>query len=119
MFFFTGIKNLVGEPDYRQVRLLWEDDNDIQDGYQVKYCELQTWGTQKCRVQAVAPTSENDKIVDNFRLHSVDIKGLRMATTYSFEVKKAEGRKERAEEYKNQNIIVIPTKGCKSFLNLH
>lgn len=37
-----------------------------------------------------------------------------MATTYSFEVKEQGERDNRAdEEDKNQNIIVIPTKGCK------
>lgn len=37
-----------------------------------------------------------------------------MATTYSFEVKEQGEREDRAdEEDKNQNIIVIPTKGCK------
>lgn len=57
------------------------------------------------------------EVEDNSVAFSADISGLRMATTYSFEVRpaKAQGeREDRADgDDKNQNIIVIPTKGCK------
>lgn len=53
---------------------------------------------------------------DDAKIYTADVKGLRMATTYSFEVRngKEQGeREDRAEgDDKNQNIIVIPTKGC-------
>lgn len=45
-----------------------------------------------------------------------------MATTYSFEVKslKEESKAERTDraegDDKNQNMIVIPTKGCKYYM---
>ncbi|RZC37023.1 uncharacterized protein BDFB_006031, partial [Asbolus verrucosus] len=109
------IKNLSGEPDYRQVRLHWETDDSPAD-FQIRYCELQTWGAQRCRTQTVTDSVEND-VEDRARVYSADVKGLRMATTYSFEVKRARepaGREDRAEGDKNQNIIVIPTKGSKA-----
>jgi hypothetical protein len=55
-------------------------------------------------------------VEDDAKIYTADVKGLRMATTYSFEVRngKEQGeREDRAEgDDKNQNIIVIPTKGC-------
>ncbi|KAJ3633985.1 hypothetical protein MTP99_010897 [Tenebrio molitor] len=110
----SGIKNLSGEPDYRQVRLHWEVDDDSQSDFQIRYCELQTWGAQRCRTQSVTGSEEND-VEDDAKIYTADVKGLRMATTYSFEVRngKEQGeREDRAEgDDKNQNIIVIPTKG--------
>ncbi|CAH0557753.1 unnamed protein product [Brassicogethes aeneus] len=116
------VKNLMGEPDYRQVRLHWETEpNSVpKNGYSVRYCELQTWGAQRCRSQAVKEpeTSENDVETNNeesMKNFAADVKGLRMATTYSFEIKAVKDvmeRKDRAEgDDKNENIIVIPTKG--------
>uniref|UniRef100_A0A6P7FFK0 Uncharacterized protein LOC114329590 n=1 Tax=Diabrotica virgifera virgifera TaxID=50390 RepID=A0A6P7FFK0_DIAVI len=114
----TSIKNLMGEPDYRQVRLHWEVDSSktIPNGFNVRYCELQTWGTQRCKVQNIPDFSENvlDK-EEHMKIFNTDIKGLRMATTYSFEVKAAKEKGEREDradgDDKNQNMIVIPTKG--------
>lgn len=112
-----GIRNLVGEPDYRQVRLHWEvEDDPHETQYQIRYCELQTWGTQRCRT-LTAPQPEENEVEDNAKMYSAEVKGLRMATTYSFEVKKVKEQGERENradgDDKNQNIIVIPTKGCK------
>nr|CAI5863190.1 unnamed protein product [Callosobruchus analis] len=111
----------MGEPDYRQVRLHWEADGNAlpKNGFTVRFCELQTWGAQRCRNQSVKQNAIEQNSVDkddDFKVFSADIKGLRMATTYSFEVKvvkedKGE-REDRAEgDDVNQNIIVIPTKG--------
>lgn len=98
------------------MRLHWEVDDDSISQFQVRYCELQTWGAQRCRTQIVNETEENE-VDDQGKSYTVDVKGLRMATTYSFEVKKGKEmgeREDRAEgDDKNQNIIVIPTKGCK------
>ncbi|XP_063902376.1 uncharacterized protein LOC135122053 [Zophobas morio] len=109
------IKNLAGEPDYRKVRLHWEahDQGDSQPEFQIRYCELQTWGAQRCRTQLVTEAEENE-IDDQVKIYTADVKGLRMATTYSFEIKKAKEqgeREDRAGDDKYQNIIVIPTKG--------
>ncbi|KAJ8960952.1 hypothetical protein NQ318_020253 [Aromia moschata] len=109
---------MVGEPDYRQVKLHWESEASAlpKNGFSVRYCELQTWGAQRCRNQEVTEPVDNtvDK-EEQFKTYMADIKGLRMATTYSFEVKpvkEKEEREDRAEgDDKNQNIIVIPTKG--------
>jgi hypothetical protein len=90
-------------------------DDDSQSDFQIRYCELQTWGAQRCRTQSVTGSEEND-VEDDAKIYTADVKGLRMATTYSFEVRngKEQGeREDRAEgDDKNQNIIVIPTKGC-------
>lgn len=114
----------MGEPDYRQVRLHWEVDSSktTPGGFSIRYCELQTWGFQRCRVQQVPDFTEN-AVVDkeeDIKIFNTDIKGLRMATTYSFEVKAVKQEKGEREDRadgddKNQNIIVIPTKGCKYF----
>lgn len=112
----------MGEPDYRQVRLHWETEAGSvpKNGYNVRYCELQTWGAQRCRSQPVKEAEAGDNHIetgDDTKSFAADIKGLRMATTYSFEikpVKDAPEREDRSEgDDKNQNIIVIPTKGCE------
>ncbi|KAL3281458.1 hypothetical protein HHI36_004667 [Cryptolaemus montrouzieri] len=116
----ADIKNLVGEPDYRQVRLHWETDKASgPQNFQVRYCELQTWGPQRCRAQIVPEQSLNDIEYDdsNVKSYNTNIKGLRMATTYSFEIRnemEIRDREDRSQGIgRNQNIIVIPTKGCK------
>lgn len=110
------VKNLIGEPDYRQVRLRWESDSRSLP-FQIRYCELQSWGAHRCRTQDVEDEGNPIDHEDNAIAYSTNVEGLRMATTYSFEVKAArkEGeREDRADgDDKNQNIIVIPTKGCK------
>lgn len=126
------IRNLMGEPDYRQIRLHWESESSSipKNGFSVRYCELQTWGAQRCRNQTIKETVDANNIDGNegYKTFAANIKGLRMATTYSFEVKgvkeEAKGeRKDRADgDDKNQNIIVIPTKGCEcnfSFISPH
>ncbi|XP_017778133.1 PREDICTED: uncharacterized protein LOC108563847 [Nicrophorus vespilloides] len=109
----ADVKNLVGEPDYRKVRLHWETDSKVGgDGFQVRYCEVQSWGPQRCKTQIVEKAEDND--LEDFRTYNADIGGLRMATTYSFEVKNKElgNREDRADgDDKNLNVIVIPTKG--------
>lgn len=140
---FSAIKNFMGEPDYRQVRLHWEIESSSvpKIGYNVRYCELQSWGQQRCRLQPVNNTLEEKNFIDGkfqhvqcplriieckcflgneeIKQYSTDIKGLRMATKYSFEIKpikekEEKEREDRAEgDDRNQNIIVIPTKGCE------
>ncbi|XP_074029461.1 uncharacterized protein isoform X2 [Leptinotarsa decemlineata] len=110
----------MGEPDYRQVRLHWEVNSSAvpKNGFSVRYCELQTWGAQRCRIHNTTDSSDRNNIdaEDNLAAFKAEIKGLRMATTYTFEVRDVKDekgeREERAEgDDKNQNIIVIPTKG--------
>ncbi|CAH1133679.1 unnamed protein product [Ceutorhynchus assimilis] len=118
----SAIKNFIGEPDYRQVRLHWEIEKSAlpKNGYNVRYCELQTWGQQRCRLQLVNNTAVEKNFIDGdeeLKQYSADIKGLRMATTYSFEIKPVKDkdgkeREVRAEgDDRNQNMIIIPTKG--------
>lgn len=122
--FFPAVRNLMGEPDYRQVRLHWEAETSAvpKSGFTVRYCELQTWGAQRCRTQDVNEPLEGNHIdtEEELKAYSTDIKGLRMATTYSFEVRGIKEKEEKGEredradgDDKNQNIIVIPTKGCE------
>lgn len=113
---FTVVRNLIGEPDYRQVRLRWESDIKSLP-FQIRYCELQSWGAHRCRTQDVQDAGNPIDQEDNTIAYSTNVEGLRMATTYSFEVKPARKdgeREDRADgDDNNQNIIVIPTKGCK------
>ncbi|KAF5298390.1 hypothetical protein FQR65_LT01168 [Abscondita terminalis] len=107
----------MGEPDYRKVKLHWETDlNGLpQNGYHVRYCELQTWGFQRCRSQKVSEQDDNNlQREDNFKSFDVEIGGLRMATKYSFEVrpqKENGSREDRAEGDNSENILIMPTKG--------
>lgn len=116
---FTVIKQLIGEPDYKSVKLHWitEPFNKDADGFLVRYCELQSWGAQRCKTRQVnEPDNNSIDSEENSLPYTVNINGLRMATTYSFEIKpvKSNGKREnRAETDQNENVIVIPTKGCK------
>lgn len=111
------VKNLMGESDYRKIRLHWESDSQHvpQNGFHVRFCELQTWGFQRCRNQKVLRPEDNSITnEDGFTSYDVDILGLRMATTYSFEVrtqKENSTREDRAHGDTDQNILVVPTKG--------
>ncbi|XP_018322435.1 uncharacterized protein LOC108735106 [Agrilus planipennis] len=119
----SAVRNLVGEPDYHRVKLQWESDakHTSKSAFQIRYCELQVWGTQRCRSKSIEPKNENKPTrmsdeEDNTQMYSADIEGLRMATTYSFEIKTKQKnlatREERANNGdKSQNMIVIPTKG--------
>ncbi|KAH1013399.1 hypothetical protein HUJ04_002392 [Dendroctonus ponderosae] len=118
----SAIQNLIGEPDYREVHLHWEAKNpDVpKNGFNVRYCELQSWGQQRCRLLSVNGTGGEKNFVEEnepIRQYSANVKGLRMATTYSFEVKQMKDKEEKEREDRaegddrNQNMIVIPTKG--------
>ncbi|XP_019761624.2 uncharacterized protein LOC109538702 isoform X1 [Dendroctonus ponderosae] len=120
----SAIQNLIGEPDYREVHLHWEAKNpDLpKNGFNVRYCELQSWGQQRCRLLSVNGTGGEKNFVEvaenePIRQYSANVKGLRMATTYSFEVKQMKDKEEKEREDRaegddrNQNMIVIPTKG--------
>ncbi|KAF2903298.1 hypothetical protein ILUMI_02887 [Ignelater luminosus] len=113
----SAVRNLIGEPDYRKIKLHWETDAECvpSNGFQVRCCELQSWGVQRCRTQDVPePQDSNTISEDGSKSYETDIEGLRMATTYSIEVrslKEAGNREDRANDEVNQNMIVIPTKG--------
>lgn len=81
---------------------------------------MQSWGAHRCRTQNVEDAGNPIDQEDNTIAYSTNVDGLRMATTYSFEVKAARKDGEREERAdgndKNENIIVIPTKGCKYFI---
>lgn len=124
VFFFNqnvmlvGVKNLIGEPDYKSVKLHWEAEAVNDDAFLVRYCELQSWGAQRCRTKKINEPDNNRIDSEEYTMpYSANISGLRMATTYSFEIKPANEsntRKNRASSNnKNENMIVIPTKGCK------
>nr|CAH7747089.1 unnamed protein product [Callosobruchus chinensis] len=109
----AAVRNLMGEPDYRQVRLHWEADGNAlpKHGFTVRFCELQTWGAQRCRNQSIRDNAKEENSVDKddeFKVFSADIKVK--------PVKEDKGeREDRAEgDVANQNIIVIPTKGSKA-----
>lgn len=93
------------------------ESNSTLQKYQVRYCELQSWGAQRCRTHTVEEPEGNQlESAEETKEYVVNISGLRMATTYSFEIKnKKEGEREDRSDggNKNQNVIVIPTKGCK------
>lgn len=60
---FSEVLHLIGEPDFRDVRLRWEygtpDEEDRPKllAFQVHYCELQAWGQYRCRTKVVKTTT--------------------------------------------------------------
>ncbi|KAI4464181.1 hypothetical protein MML48_3g00015916 [Holotrichia oblita] len=109
----ADVKNLIGEPDYRKVRLYWNSIEIPSNGFQVRYCELQSWGAQRCRTKSVKEPSRKMNDVDggdDLKAFETEVDGLRMATTYTFEIKPT-GRDDRSGNKDAMNLIVIPTKG--------
>lgn len=136
-FFFTDIKSLTGEPDYRSVNLTWEVEdfeNEVSEKgeeadhvprqFIVYYCELQQWGAHRCKSKVKEDDAPCEAV---YKQYSLTIDHLRMATKYSFHVKaqgqnkeqKASGRADlNGNILKDDNeiegqTIIIPTKGCK------
>ncbi|CAB3250247.1 unnamed protein product [Arctia plantaginis] len=132
------VLHLIGEPDFRDVRLRWEygkqDDDDRSKplAFQVHYCELQAWGQYRCRTQVIdtveeekssRTTSTTESTTTNQpagssgnrhgRVYSTRIIGLRMATTYSFEVRpvRRDARDLADPKSIGSKIIIVPTKG--------
>lgn len=64
--------HLIGEPDFRDVRLRWEygkpDEEDRPKvlAFQVHYCELQAWGQYRCRTKVL---TELKNVVVNLRIN--------------------------------------------------
>ena len=138
IFLFTAdIKSLSGEPDYRSINLTWEVEtlkNETEKsarGFTVFYCEMQTWGPQRCKSKVLSTDNlkVNEETQSNqrgMRQYSLIIDKLRMATKYSFQIKpqmkpgeqKATGRADLGDIdlFSNKltagETIVIPTKGC-------
>ncbi|KAJ0181976.1 hypothetical protein K1T71_002698 [Dendrolimus kikuchii] len=126
------VLHLLGEPDFRDVRLRWEFGNAEEDkpkllAFQVHYCELQAWGHYRCRTkvidnieedkarQSLADTSTTTQApgMRRGRRYSTRITGLRMATTYSFEVRpvRRDARDLADPQSIGSKIIIVPTKG--------
>jgi len=108
--FASDVKNLIGEPDFKKVTLRWETRR-VPNNFQIRYCELQSWGSHRCRIKPVDENDSNEIPYENdLKIYTTNVDGLKMATTYSFEVKSS--FKERANKgYRNENVIVLPTKG--------
>ncbi|XP_059485044.1 uncharacterized protein LOC132202262 [Neocloeon triangulifer] len=79
-------EELEVNPDFRSVTLQWGSDPEIAGKIEsvervgkvlISYCELQTWGTQRCREKAVKATRAG-------RMFTAQLSGLRMATKYTF-----------------------------------
>ncbi|XP_026727036.1 uncharacterized protein LOC113493310 [Trichoplusia ni] len=132
------VLHLIGEPDFRDVRLRWEygkpDEEDRPKvlAFQVHYCELQAWGQYRCRTKVIDTLEEETSTrassstteastttqaspsgARRGRLYSTRITGLRMATTYSFEVRpvRRDARDLADPQSISSKIIIVPTKG--------
>ncbi|XP_049867710.1 uncharacterized protein LOC126367973 [Pectinophora gossypiella] len=128
------VLHLIGEPDFRDVRLRWEyglADDEARPkllAFQVHYCELQAWGQYRCRTKAIdnleeektpraqstdASTTTMAPGARRGRVYSTRITGLRMATTYSFEVRpvRRDARDLADPQSIGSKIIIVPTKG--------
>lgn len=66
-FFELEIKSLTGEPNYKSVNLTWLVENDANktessktDGFFIYYCELQTWGSHRCKSKTLKDNEIDD-----------------------------------------------------------
>ncbi|XP_004930961.1 uncharacterized protein LOC101738011 [Bombyx mori] len=127
------VLHLIGEPDFRDVRLRWEygkvDEKDRPKllAFQVHYCELQAWGHSRCRTKVIdnlveemstsstidTSTTTSGPVARRGRAYSTRITGLRMATTYSFEVRpvRRDARDLADPQSIGSKIIIVPTRG--------
>lgn len=131
------VLHLIGEPDFRDVRLRWEyghldkEDRPKLLAFQVHYCELQAWGQYRCRTKVIdTPEEKSGKTSSTTestttgqttgsnsnrrgRMYNTRITGLRMATTYSFEVRpvRRDARDLADPQSIGSKIIIVPTKG--------
>ncbi|XP_050361386.1 uncharacterized protein LOC126780753 [Nymphalis io] len=126
------VLHLIGEPDFRDVRLRWEygksDEEDPKKvlAFQIHYCELQAWGQYRCRTKVVdnfedersarmmlETTTSKVPVGKRGRTYTTYITGLRMATTYSFEVRPVRrDARDLADPHSiGSKIIIVPTKG--------
>ncbi|CAG4944255.1 unnamed protein product [Colias eurytheme] len=126
------VLHLIGEPDFRDVRLRWEYGDAEEDpkkllAFQVHYCELQAWGQYRCRTKVIESFEEDKKgrVIEptttlkpnvtgrRGRVYTTYITGLRMATTYSFEVRpvRRDARELADPQSIGSKIIIVPTKG--------
>ncbi|CAH2104447.1 unnamed protein product [Euphydryas editha] len=131
-FFLFEVLHLIGDPDFRDVRLRWEygksEDEDPKKilAFQIHYCELQAWGQYRCRTKVVdnfedersarmtvETTTSKVPIGKRGRTYTTYITGLRMATTYSFEVRPVRrDARDLADPHSiGSKIIIVPTKG--------
>ncbi|RZF35405.1 hypothetical protein LSTR_LSTR010022 [Laodelphax striatellus] len=132
IYFFPGISSsssssdhlsevyhLSGEPDYRFVTLRWQYPKHVPtlNGFQVRYCELQAWGPNRCRTKMIEASAGMQETIQSspYYTYSIIINGLRMATNYTFEVQPMETRRVRYFMDNKVNHlsrrIIIPTKG--------
>ncbi|CAL8135435.1 unnamed protein product [Orchesella dallaii] len=91
-----GIDNLEGEAGFRMVSLKWmyPPEGPSQRSpisFQVKFCELHSWGLNRCRYQIVDEVTARSGRQETNEAKSpghylADIGGLRMATNYTFQV---------------------------------
>ncbi|XP_050670171.1 uncharacterized protein LOC126968962 [Leptidea sinapis] len=126
------VLHLIGDPDFRDVRLRWEyglaeEDPKKVIAFQIHYCELQAWGQYRCRSKVVdnfeeersgralesTTTAKTPVVGRRGRLYTAYITGLRMATTYSFEVRpvRRDARDLADHQSIGSKIIIVPTKG--------
>ncbi|XP_045762300.1 uncharacterized protein LOC123865352 [Maniola jurtina] len=128
------VLHLIGEPDFRDVRLRWEygktEESDPRKllAFQIHYCELQAWGQYRCRTKVLDNVKEDRSAkvivetttaksavpsVKRGRTYTSYITGLRMATTYSFEVRPVRrDARDLADPHSiGSKIIIVPTKG--------
>lgn len=122
------VLHLIGEPDFRDVHLHWEYGDSGENkprllGFHVNYCVVQAWGAHRCRTKIVdikkeentkmmVPSTTTSRPLNRGRSYSTRISGLRMATTYSFEVRPVQ-RDSRglADPDSIGKSIIVPTKG--------
>ncbi|KAI8428055.1 hypothetical protein MSG28_002343 [Choristoneura fumiferana] len=127
------VLHLIGEPDFRDVRLQWEYGGAEEDhqpkllAFQINYCELQAWGQYRCRTKVVETLDDENSgrtessrtaspVARRGRTYSSRIAGLRMATTYSFEVRPVRrDARDLADPHSiGSKIIIVPTKGSRA-----
>lgn len=99
----SDIQGLQGKGDYRQILVTW--DYPAKSWFMVHYCEVQAWGSSRCKAKVVESSIGIER--NGSVQYSVVLDGLRMSTNYSISVE--EGR--RTRRLARSRTILVATKG--------
>lgn len=115
------MEELRATSDFRSIRLSWKLNVTPPIGFAVEYCELVTWGKDRCVTQIVNNSDiqlqTNLIEVGSPKLYEIVIGGLRIATNYSVDIQPLTTMDWPVTPFRgrslNHNEIIVATKGCK------
>lgn len=115
----VDMEELRATSDFRSIRLSWKLNVTPPIGFAVEYCELVTWGKDRCVTQIVNNSDiqlqTNLIEVGSPKLYEIVIGGLRIATNYSVDIQPLTTMDWPVTPFRgrslNHNEIIVATKG--------